>query len=150
MGTSSSKTDTITVKPGLLEAESWSTLDAFVTSETGRKRRQTVAVNTYSQGEQVHQVKTTMNYPDSKQISSVALDLHLQKSKTYAAHQSDKTQAVKFSEDMKSSQGMVIFLLKLLLLSFSYSYRTTNWTIKNESRRHGKKISDEAYSEKQI
>ncbi len=78
MGTSSSKKNTITVLPA---TESWSTLDAFVTSETEKgTRKKTIAV---SQDGAV-EVRTRLNYSGDKEVEKpMKLDLHLKKSRTY-------------------------------------------------------------------
>ncbi len=74
MGLSQSKSDPDQVSP----AASWSTLDGFIMSEAGRKRRETIAVNTVVEDDEIKQVKTTLNFPERKPTFN--LDVHLNQS----------------------------------------------------------------------
>lgn len=76
MGLSPSKREPDRVSP----TASWSTLDGFIMSEEGRNRRETIAVNTVVEDNEIKQVKTRMNFPESKPKSTFNLDVHLNQS----------------------------------------------------------------------
>lgn len=82
MGLSSSKGISNKIKPEVPRSESWSTLDGFVASESGKNRQETIAVNTIVKDEEIQQVKTLMKFPERKPQSTLNLDVHLNRKRT--------------------------------------------------------------------
>ena len=80
MGVSSSKGVSNKIEPEVPKSESWSTLDGFVASESGRNRQEVIAVNTIVKDEEIQQVKTFMKFPERKPQSTLNLDAHLNQS----------------------------------------------------------------------
>lgn len=68
------------VEPGLSGTESWSTLQDFVVSEEKKGKRETISVQNVVKDEEIQQVQTWMNFPESRPKASLALDVHLDRS----------------------------------------------------------------------
>lgn len=66
------------INPDSLATESWSTLDAFITSEKSRGRRDTVAESTITEDKhQIQRVKTRIKISEQKTVPPLQLDDHL-------------------------------------------------------------------------
>ena len=81
MGSSPSKSDPGHIRHVLPKAESWSTLQEFVATETEVQRQEPLATNTVIKDDEITQVKTFMRFPEQKSKSILNLDLHLNQSK---------------------------------------------------------------------
>lgn len=102
MGSSSSKGASNKIEPVLSKSESWSTLDGFVTTESGINKRETLAVSTTVNDKEIKQVKTWMDFPERKPKSTLNLDVHL-------SHLQHKKSQANFAGNSTNSEPSRLF-----------------------------------------